>query len=543
MHDCDTSWLESVFARGDRSLAPVLERAYRAGARFDSWEDQKKMSVWEDAFRDEGVEPAKYLGTIPATARLPWDHIDVGLEEGFLLREYRKALKNRLSLPCGKVAGAFVHATNLVDAQADARKLVCYDCGVACDLSAMREQRLVFLRKLGADEPRAPSPPREDRPKGPRPPPRTAQGDARRYRFVYEKRGPAAFLSHLDVVRALPRAFRRLELPLYYSQGFHPKPDMIFTPALSLGVASLCEVVDIKIAADLDPSELLGPPHRGRPVPGLRFVGGAPASGSTTPGSLASSTSRATPSGFRELSSTLAGVMPGSVSGSRRRSARRSFSSCAASTGIEQTRRRPRFFEGDRRRFGGRIRVARRRGDRGRPRRALGRGRRTRLGWREDFRGRVEAVFGDSELPHRSVRRPARKAHLPGRAIASPVRWILPAASEAAGRPESSLRSMPHRRRPEMPSLSGLLRPGALRRAVRAARRRADGRPGTPRRPCTGRRCRRGEATPRSRSRRPSAPGPLGRARPDRARSAERGSEVGLAVGRVHGGERKADRR
>ncbi len=279
LHDCETSWLESVFARGDRTLAPVLERAYRGGARFDSWEDQKKMSVWEAAFAAEGVDPARYLGTIPVTARLPWDHIDVGLEEGFLLREYRKALKNRLSLPCGKVAGAFVHATNLKDAHADSRKLVCYDCGVACDLSAMRDQRLVFLRKLGADEPRAPSPNRESRARAKDAgtaagPPRIAQAEARRYRFVYQKLGPAAFLSHLDLIRALPRAFRRLEIPLFYSQGYHPKPDMIFGPALSLGVASLCEVVDMKIAADVDAAALLEELSAGAQA-GLRFVSGA----------------------------------------------------------------------------------------------------------------------------------------------------------------------------------------------------------------------------------------------------------------------------
>ncbi|MGA7120677.1 MAG: TIGR03960 family B12-binding radical SAM protein [Polyangiaceae bacterium] len=274
VHDGDTSWLEAVFARGDRSLAPVLERAYRAGARFDSWEDQKKMQVWEEAFSAEGVDPAKYLGTIPATARLPWDHIDVGLEDGFLLREYRKAYKDRLSLPCGKVAGAFVHATNLKDAAADTRNLVCYDCGIACDLGAMREQRLVFLRKLGAAEPRAAAPTPTSGMEARRPRPREAQGEPRRYRFVYEKLGPAAFLSHLDVIRALPRAFRRLELPLFYSRGFHPKPDMIFGPALSLGVASLGEAVDIKIAADLDPTALLESLSAGAQR-GLRFAGGA----------------------------------------------------------------------------------------------------------------------------------------------------------------------------------------------------------------------------------------------------------------------------
>jgi len=274
VHDCQTSWLEAVFARGDRSLAPVLERAYRAGARFDSWEDQKRMDLWEEAFRAEGVDPAKYLGTIPVTARLPWDHIDVGLEEGFLAREYRKALKSRLSPPCGKMAGAFVHPTNVRDAQAETKKLVCYDCGIACDLGAMREQRLVYLRRLGADEPRPPAPPPTSRPIVKGPPARAAQGEARRYRFVYEKTGAAAFLSHLDLIRALPRAFRRLELPLYYSNGFHPKPDMTFGPALSLGVASLCEVVDLKIAADVDAAELVDALSEGA-QPGLRFVGGA----------------------------------------------------------------------------------------------------------------------------------------------------------------------------------------------------------------------------------------------------------------------------
>jgi radical SAM family uncharacterized protein/radical SAM-linked protein len=273
-HDCDTSWLEAVFARGDRSLAPVLEHAYRAGARFDSWEDQKKMALWEGAFRAHGVDPGRYLGTIPVSARLPWDHIDVGLEDGFLLREYRKALKNRLSLPCGKVAGAFVHATNLRDASAEERSLVCYDCGIACDLSAMREQRLVYLRTLDAQEPRAAAPAPAPRRNPQAPPVRPPQGEARRYRFVYEKLGPAAYLSHLDLTRALPRSFRRLGLPLVYSRGFHPKPEMAFGPALSLGVASLCEVLDVKMAAEMEPATVLAALSEHAHA-GLRFVGAA----------------------------------------------------------------------------------------------------------------------------------------------------------------------------------------------------------------------------------------------------------------------------
>src|SRR4051812_3709988 len=155
-HEANASVLEGIYARGDRPLADVLERAWRSGARFDSWDEQLRLDLWEEAFVHHGIDRAPYLGTLPLSARLPWSHIDVGLEDGFLAREYRKALQNRLSPPCGKVAGAFIHHDNLEDARADQRRLVCYDCGVACDLTQMRDERITFLEKLGAEKRRLP---------------------------------------------------------------------------------------------------------------------------------------------------------------------------------------------------------------------------------------------------------------------------------------------------------------------------------------------------------------------------------------------------
>ncbi|WP_437722013.1 TIGR03960 family B12-binding radical SAM protein [Sorangium sp. So ce861] len=312
-HEAHASVLEGIFARGDRPLADVLERAWRSGARFDSWDDQLKLSVWEEAFAHFGVDRARYLGTLPVTARLPWDHIDVGLEEGFLAKEYRKALQSRLSPPCGKVAGTFVHHTNLEDARADTRRLVCYDCGVACDMTQMREERMTFLDRLGAHKRSLPvltgeaasqpaltgeaasqpaltgeaasqpaltgeaasqpaltgeaaSPPADAAPSPEDParaeaaPPRRAPAPKGRggfrYRFRFEKTGPMALLGHLDVVRELPRVLRRVGAPMTYTAGFHPKPDMTFSPALSLGVISLDEYVDLRLERDLDPAAL-----------------------------------------------------------------------------------------------------------------------------------------------------------------------------------------------------------------------------------------------------------------------------------------------
>jgi radical SAM family uncharacterized protein/radical SAM-linked protein len=155
-HHSGISFIEGVLARGDRRLADVIEAVWRAGARFDGWDEIFELERWTAALAAHGVDVAAYLGTRPVTARLPWDHIDVGLEDGFLLGEYRKALKGRASPPCGKVAGMLIHHTNLADAEPDRRKLVCYDCGVACDLTKMRDDRLVALRALGATERPAP---------------------------------------------------------------------------------------------------------------------------------------------------------------------------------------------------------------------------------------------------------------------------------------------------------------------------------------------------------------------------------------------------
>lgn len=252
VHDARGSFLEGVLARGDRTLGDVIEGAYRRGARFDSWDEQLNLDAWHAAFAETGVEPTRFLGTVPVGARLPWDHIDVGLAPDFLAKEYRKALKNRVSPPCGKAVGMFVHHTNLQEHTADTKKLVCYDCGIACDLTNMSTQRATFLHKLGAEHPRTalvtlrtPETPKGKR----RPPVRPDQGTPTRVRIAFRKVGRAAFSSHLDIVRMLPRLFRRLGLPVYYSLGFHEKPVMVFGPALSLGVSSLAEYVDVKLCA------------------------------------------------------------------------------------------------------------------------------------------------------------------------------------------------------------------------------------------------------------------------------------------------------
>lgn len=256
VHGSNGSWLEGMLARGDRRMGAVVHGAYKRGARFDSWDERLDLEAWSASIEEADVDVTLFLGTIPVDARLPWDHIDVGLEPGFLAREYRKSLRNRLSPPCGKTIGNFVHHTNVQDAETDKRRLVCYDCGVACDLTQMREERVVFLKGMNALEPRRPpTPPVEPEEKVDRRPfYGVDQGPALRVRIGYRKLGRVAYASHLDLVRAFPRMLRRVGLPLYYSEGFHPLPKLTFGPALRVGTSSLCEHVDVRLRAAEMPS-------------------------------------------------------------------------------------------------------------------------------------------------------------------------------------------------------------------------------------------------------------------------------------------------
>lgn len=287
-HDSRSSVLEGITARGDRRLSHVIERAWRNGCRFDSWDEQLRLDVWEEALDHFGIDTAAYLRTLPVTATLPWSHIDVGLEDGFLLREYRKSLQDRLSPPCGKVAGAFVHHTNLVDAEADHKKLVCYDCGVACDMTTMRAERLVYLDKLGAKQRPAPvvQPASRGETGKKKKGPKVGDPDlGHRYRIRFEKKGPVALLGHLDLVRELPRVFRRIGVEQIYTGGYHPKPDMSFAPALSLGSMSLDEYVDVRLGPAYDEAglrELLAAMN-GRSPEGLVFLDAAEMNRSVDP--------------------------------------------------------------------------------------------------------------------------------------------------------------------------------------------------------------------------------------------------------------------
>lgn len=102
-HDPELSFIEAVFARGDRKTGAVLVKAWEKGCRFDGWGEHFKFDKWMEAFQECGVDPNFYACRKREYGEVfPWDHIDIGVAKKFLIAENEKAYRGELTSNCRK---------------------------------------------------------------------------------------------------------------------------------------------------------------------------------------------------------------------------------------------------------------------------------------------------------------------------------------------------------------------------------------------------------------------------------------------------------
>ncbi len=102
-HGSETSFLEAVFARGDRKLGKALIRAWESGCRFDGWTEHFDYEKWLRAFEDTGIDADFYTRRARSTGEyLPWDIIDSGVTKAYLKKELEKSLQGKITQDCRK---------------------------------------------------------------------------------------------------------------------------------------------------------------------------------------------------------------------------------------------------------------------------------------------------------------------------------------------------------------------------------------------------------------------------------------------------------
>lgn len=100
-HEQETSFMEAVFARGDRRTCDVLIKAFEKGAKFDGWSEYFNMDIWNEAMAECNLDPDFYVYRDRSYEEiLPWDFIDIGVNRKYLERENEKAKKAELTKNC-----------------------------------------------------------------------------------------------------------------------------------------------------------------------------------------------------------------------------------------------------------------------------------------------------------------------------------------------------------------------------------------------------------------------------------------------------------
>lgn len=223
-HDAKQGALEGALALGDRRLATAVLHAYRKGQRLDGWTEHFRLQAWHDAFaeveREHGVGLAFFAHREKGEREvLPFDHIDCEVTKPYLWKA-RMAARQEAAVPDCAYG-----------------EEICTACG-ACDYEVV--DTIVYH-------------PEDYRRQPPREPPRLPE-ERTFLRLRYAKEGVAVALSHLETMTALLRAFRRAQLSIPHSRGFHPKPKVSFGPACPVGTESRAEFLDLELFGAQDPA-------------------------------------------------------------------------------------------------------------------------------------------------------------------------------------------------------------------------------------------------------------------------------------------------
>lgn len=214
-HDPRMSLVETVLSRGDSDISNLIEEAWKRGCRLDGWTEWFDFNKWKAASDAVGIDLLRYANRrFDINDPLPWDIVDTGIKKEFLRKELQRALSGEMTPEC---------------------RQDCYGCGLNCisNREAKAETKLQDLR----DESRV-----------------THHGlgiTQQRLRVQFQKTGLMKYLAHRELMTAIIRAVRRADIPVLYSQGFHPSPRLSFGPPLNVGVSGLREYFDIEVKAGL----------------------------------------------------------------------------------------------------------------------------------------------------------------------------------------------------------------------------------------------------------------------------------------------------
>lgn len=238
-HEYESSRIEGVLARGDRRLAPVIEKVWQDGSFLDAWHEHFSVERWDKALAECGLSSDIYTRERSTNEALPWDHMDVRVTKRFLLRELEQAKEGVTTDSCME--------------QCSYCGLQSQHCGICTQWQKKTTENVedVTVTDSSAEEETASEIAEVSSVE-------TARAEAEtdltyKVRLFYERSGAPVYLAHLDMMRLFERALARANWPLAWSeQAYNPRPLMVFALPVGCGIETRYEPFELELTEEIE---------------------------------------------------------------------------------------------------------------------------------------------------------------------------------------------------------------------------------------------------------------------------------------------------
>jgi radical SAM-linked protein len=222
----ETSFLEAVYSRGDRSLGPVIYAAYKKGIIFESDSYRFDFNKWLEVWDECGYDTSWVYREREKDEVFPWDFIHAGTSKQYLRREWEKAF-DPTSAPVPNCKWGDCQKCGI---PGFGQEIVLADDPVRHKAPSRTPDE---IKKLVADR-------------------RPSQKVHYSYKITFKKTGISRFLPHHNMLSFFERTFICAGIPIKFSEGFSPKPRIVNMGALPLGLETYCEVISVDLLQPLD---------------------------------------------------------------------------------------------------------------------------------------------------------------------------------------------------------------------------------------------------------------------------------------------------
>ncbi|MBR3654487.1 MAG: TIGR03960 family B12-binding radical SAM protein [Elusimicrobia bacterium] len=198
-HNHQASIVEAFLARADRRVSKAIYLAWQKGMRFDQWKDKFNFEVWMETIKEAGFDLDFYVYRRRGFDEvLPWQHINLGVDNKFLYNDYMNGIKETANAVLGKEK----QITKLPE-----------------NISSVKKE--IFETK-------------------------------NRVLLKFSRKGFVKYVSQLEQIDFFRRALKRTKLPLAYTNGFSPQVKAAFGPAIAVGYESDSEYVDLSLTEKVE---------------------------------------------------------------------------------------------------------------------------------------------------------------------------------------------------------------------------------------------------------------------------------------------------